>query len=44
VHEQRLPVASFYLDKAPVSCKQYADYLEASKYVPPDERGFLQVR
>jgi formylglycine-generating enzyme required for sulfatase activity len=41
-HQHNVKIDPFYLDVSPVSCSDYAKYLQETKYEPTDERGFLR--
>jgi formylglycine-generating enzyme required for sulfatase activity len=41
-HAQTLSIPAFYIDKYPVTNRQFADFLEAANYHPADDRNFLE--
>ena len=41
-HRQWMTVAPFFIDKYPVTNKQFADYLRSSGYRPRDRHNFLK--
>ena len=41
-HSQTININQFYMDKYPVTCKDYKTYLDASKYKPSDPYNYLK--
>ena len=41
-HDHRMPVSSFYIDKYPVTNRQFAGFLDATHYHPADDHNFLK--
>ena len=42
-HKQVMSVPSFYMDTYPVTCDEYARFLEQHRYAPPDATNFLKT-
>lgn len=40
-HSMKLPIESFFMDKHPVTCAEYGNYLAASNYTPVDPYNYL---
>ncbi len=41
-HEHRMPVRSFYMDKYPVTNREFKKFLDATRYRPKDDLNFLR--
>jgi len=41
-HSQKITIAPFYIDKYPVTNRQFADFLKAAGYQPADGHNFLK--
>lgn len=41
-HENRIPIASFWIDTTPVTNSAYKRFLEATRYRPADDHNFLR--
>jgi formylglycine-generating enzyme required for sulfatase activity len=41
-HDQQLEIAAFYIDKYPVTNKQFKKFLDATRYLPKDDHNFLR--
>jgi formylglycine-generating enzyme required for sulfatase activity len=41
-HSQKITIAPFYIDRYPVTNRQFADFLRASSYAPADGHNFLK--
>ena len=41
-HENQMQVSAFYIDKYPVTNKQFKDFLDATNYQPKDDHNFLR--
>jgi len=41
-HQKQMTVEAFFMDKFPVTTTQYAEYIEAVKYVPADPYNWLK--
>ncbi len=41
-HRHEMDVDAFYIDKYPVSCAQFQQFLEAANYRPADDHNFLR--
>lgn len=41
-HRQRLKMASFFIDRTPVTNRQYKRFLDATRYRPDDDHNFLR--
>ena len=40
--QHRMDISAFYIDKYPVTNKQYKDFLDATRYHPKDDHNFLK--
>ncbi len=41
-HRKRMHIASFYIDRTPVTNQQFQEFLRATKYHPADDHNFLR--
>jgi formylglycine-generating enzyme required for sulfatase activity len=41
-HSQKIPIAPFYIDRFPVTNRQFAAFLKATGYHPADDHNFLK--
>jgi formylglycine-generating enzyme required for sulfatase activity len=41
-HSQRLNISAFLIDRTPVTCDQYLNYLDSSNYSPKDAHNYLR--
>jgi gamma-glutamyl hercynylcysteine S-oxide synthase len=41
-HKHKLSIKSFYIDKTPVTCAQFKQFLDATHYRPKDNHNFLR--
>ncbi len=41
-HSRKIPIAAFYIDKFPVTNREFAAFLKASGYRPADDHNFLK--
>jgi hypothetical protein len=41
-HRRRMHISAFYIDRTPVTNQQFKEFLDATKYHPPDSHNFLR--
>jgi len=41
-HRKRMHIPSFYIDRAPVTNREFQEFLDATKYHPADDHNFLR--